>query len=178
MSGRVSHSGPMMNNRNHSRLTYVKENAAPRIPSYRANSAAQSGYVTHKTPVDTIGSDQTFINQQRKDLRAFNRSDTMDNSKRQIKMPNDPSWVSDLRDSVSLLLQTRTCLFFFLTLWFKSLSLALCTYSMIQGITKCTCRVHCWLSQVKWIRCWKNTTGSSRNSPDRKQNKAETESCV
>lgn len=87
-SGRVSHSGPMTNNRNHSRLTYVKENAAPRVPSYRGHSAVQSG------------TDQPVMNQQSKDLRAFSRADTMDNSKRQIKMPNDPSWVSDhLRDS-------------------------------------------------------------------------------
>ncbi|KFK31652.1 protein kinase-like protein [Arabis alpina] len=94
MSGRVSHSGPMMNNRNHSRLTYVKDHAAapPRIPSYRANSAAQSGHFAPKTGVDAIGSEQTFKNQQRNDLRAFSRADTMDNSKRQIKIPNDPSW--------------------------------------------------------------------------------------
>uniref|UniRef100_A0A1J3JLZ8 Putative serine/threonine-protein kinase n=1 Tax=Noccaea caerulescens TaxID=107243 RepID=A0A1J3JLZ8_NOCCA len=79
-SGRVSHSGPMTNNRNHSRLTYVKENAAPRMPSYRSHSAGKSG------------TDQPIMNQQSKDLRAFSRADTMDNSKRQIKMPNDPSW--------------------------------------------------------------------------------------
>ncbi|CAH2046500.1 unnamed protein product [Thlaspi arvense] len=90
-SGRVSHSGPMMNsNRNHSRLTYVKDNgaAAPRIlSSYRANSAGQSGGYADKN-----GSEKPIMNQQMKDLRAFNRADTMDNSKRQIKMPNDPSW--------------------------------------------------------------------------------------
>lgn len=91
-SGRVSHSGPMMKNRNLSRLTYVKDSAAPRIPSYRANSAGQGGYV---------GSDQQIMDQQRKELRIFNRVDTMDNSKRQIKIPNDQSWVSDLRDSLA-----------------------------------------------------------------------------
>lgn len=91
-SGRVSHSGPMMKNRNLSRLTYVKDNAAPRIPSYRANSAGQGSYV---------GSDQQIMDQQRKELRTFNRADTMDNSKRQIKILNDPSWVSDLRDSLA-----------------------------------------------------------------------------
>ncbi|CAH8358106.1 unnamed protein product [Eruca vesicaria subsp. sativa] len=75
-SGRVSHSGPMMKNR----LKHVKDNVAPRIPcSYRAG-------------VDTVGSNQLIIDQQRENLRAFNRADTMDNSKRQIKIPNDPSW--------------------------------------------------------------------------------------
>jgi hypothetical protein len=83
-SGRVSHSGPMMKNRNLSRLTYVKDNAAPRIPSYRANSAGQGG--------GYVGSDQQMMDQQRKELRTFNRADTMDNSKRQTKIPNDPSW--------------------------------------------------------------------------------------
>ncbi|CAN8267597.1 unnamed protein product [Cochlearia groenlandica] len=83
-SGRVSHSGPMTNNRNHSRLTHVKENATTRIPSYRGNSAGQSGgYATHDKPM---------MNQQRKDLRAFNRADTMDSTKRQLRIPNDPSW--------------------------------------------------------------------------------------
>ncbi|KAJ0242515.1 Protein kinase superfamily protein [Hirschfeldia incana] len=82
-SGRVSHSGPMMKNRNHSRM---KDNAA--APFSRVNLAGQSG-----SRVDTIGSDQTIMDdQQRKNLRAFNRADTMDNSKRQIKIPNDPSW--------------------------------------------------------------------------------------
>ncbi|ESQ44570.1 hypothetical protein EUTSA_v10003166mg [Eutrema salsugineum] len=86
--GRVSHSGPMMNNnRNQSRLTYVKENAAPRRPSYRANSAGQNGYATN---VDS--DNKPIMNQQTKDLRAFNRADTMDYSKRQIKTPNDSSW--------------------------------------------------------------------------------------
>ncbi|WZZ35346.1 hypothetical protein YC2023_018747 [Brassica napus] len=85
-SGRVSHSGPMMKNRNHSRFTYMKDNAA--APSSRANLAGQSG-----SRVDTTGSsDQTIMDQQRRNLRAFNRADTMDNSKRQIKIPNDPSW--------------------------------------------------------------------------------------
>jgi hypothetical protein len=88
-SGRVSHSGPMMKNRNLSRLTYVKDNAAPRIPSYRANSAGQGG--------GYVGSDQQMMDQQRKELRTFNRADTMDNSKRQTKIPNDPSWVSHLK---------------------------------------------------------------------------------
>ncbi|CAL9242043.1 unnamed protein product [Arabidopsis halleri] len=83
-SGRVSHSGPMMKNRNLSRLTYAKDNAAPRIPSYRANSAGQGG--------GYVGSDQQIMDQQRKELRTFNRADTMDNSKRQTKIPNDPSW--------------------------------------------------------------------------------------
>ncbi|CAG7894599.1 unnamed protein product [Brassica rapa] len=86
-SGRVSHSGPMMKNRNHSRFTYMKDNAA--APSSRANLAGQSG----GSRVDTTGSsDQTIMDQQRRNLRAFNRADTMDNSKRQIKIPNDPSW--------------------------------------------------------------------------------------
>lgn len=161
-SGRVSHSGPMMKNRNLSRLTYVKDNAAPRIPSYRANSAGQGGYV---------GSDQQIMDQQRKELRIFNRVDTMDNSKRQIKIPNDPSWVSDLRDSLANEKLSITCIVL-LNLLF------LCTNSMIQGITRCTCPVHYWLSQVKWIRCWKNTTGNSKISPDKKQNKAETKSCI
>ncbi|KAF3535907.1 hypothetical protein F2Q69_00023518 [Brassica cretica] len=85
-SGRVSHSGPMMKNRNHSRFTYMKDNAG--APSSRANLAGQSG-----SRVDTTGSsDQTIMDQQRRNLRAFNRADTMDNSKRQIKIPNDPSW--------------------------------------------------------------------------------------
>ncbi|CAH8386670.1 unnamed protein product [Eruca vesicaria subsp. sativa] len=82
--GRVSHSGPMMKNRNHSQFTYMKDNAAP---STRANLAGQSG-----SRVDTIGSYQTIMDQQRMNLRAFNRADTMDNSNRQIRNPNDPSW--------------------------------------------------------------------------------------
>ncbi|KAG2302307.1 hypothetical protein Bca4012_060623 [Brassica carinata] len=85
-SGRVSHSGPMMKNRNHSRL---KDNAAPRIPcSYRAGQSV----------VDTVGSNQLIMDQQRENLRTFNRADTMDNSKRQIKIPNDQSWY-DSEDS-------------------------------------------------------------------------------
>ncbi|EOA13066.1 hypothetical protein CARUB_v10026066mg [Capsella rubella] len=87
MSGRVSHSGPMMKNRNHSRLTYMKDNAAPRIPSYRANSTGQGGYV---------GSDKQKMDQQ---MRAFNRADTMDTSNRQIKIPNDPSWYDSSGDN-------------------------------------------------------------------------------
>lgn len=74
-SGRVSYSGPMMKNRN----------AAARIPSSRAQCGSR---------VDTIASDQRVMDQQKKNLRAFNRTDTMDTSKRQIKIPNDPSWVS------------------------------------------------------------------------------------
>lgn len=85
-SGRVAHSGPMMKNRNLSRLTYAKDNAAARKPTCRGNSAAQSGY------------DQQIMDQQRNDLRSFNRADTMGNSKRQSKIPNDQSWVS-LSDS-------------------------------------------------------------------------------
>ncbi|CDY13111.1 BnaA09g17060D [Brassica napus] len=77
---RVSYSGPMMKNRNHSRL---RDNAAPRIPcSYRAGQSV----------VDTVGSNQLIMDQQRENLRTFNRADTMDNSKRQMKIPNDPSW--------------------------------------------------------------------------------------
>ncbi|KAG2262024.1 hypothetical protein Bca4012_013318 [Brassica carinata] len=72
-SGRVSYSGPMMKNRN----------AAARIPSSRGQSGSR---------VDTIASDQRIMDQQKKNLRAFNRTDTMDSSKRQMKMPNDPSW--------------------------------------------------------------------------------------
>ncbi|KAF2538084.1 hypothetical protein F2Q68_00020056 [Brassica cretica] len=76
----VSYSGPIMKNRNHSRL---KDNAAPRIPcSYRAGQSV----------VDTVGSNQLIMDQQRENLRTFNRADTMDNSKRQMKIPNDPSW--------------------------------------------------------------------------------------
>ncbi|KAG5383384.1 hypothetical protein IGI04_034854 [Brassica rapa subsp. trilocularis] len=77
---RVSYSGPMMKNRNHSRL---RDNAAPRIPcSYRAGQSV----------VDTVGSNQLIMDQKRENLRTFNRADTMDNSKRQMKIPNDPSW--------------------------------------------------------------------------------------
>ncbi|CDY60604.1 BnaCnng36580D [Brassica napus] len=79
-SATVSYSGPIMKNRNHSRL---KDNAAPRIPcSYRAGQSV----------VDTVGSNQLIMDQQRENLRTFNRADTMDNSKRQMKIPNDPSW--------------------------------------------------------------------------------------
>ncbi|CDY20858.1 BnaCnng07170D [Brassica napus] len=79
-SATVSYSGPIMKNRNHSRL---KDNAAPRIPcSYRAGQSV----------VDTVGSNQLIMDQQRENLRTFNRTDTMDNSKRQMKIPNDPSW--------------------------------------------------------------------------------------
>ncbi|KAL0693044.1 hypothetical protein Bca4012_060224 [Brassica carinata] len=81
-SGRVSHSGPMMKNRNHTRFTYMKDNAAA-APSRAGHGGSR---------VDTNGSDQTIMDQQRRNLRAFNRADTMDNSKRQIKIPNDPSW--------------------------------------------------------------------------------------
>ncbi|KAF8104418.1 hypothetical protein N665_0172s0049 [Sinapis alba] len=77
-SGRVSYSGPMMRNRNA---------AARMIPSSRGNSGGQSG-----SRVDTIAADQRIMDQQKKNLRAFNRTDTMDSSKRQIKIPNDPSW--------------------------------------------------------------------------------------
>ncbi|KAF8091315.1 hypothetical protein N665_0448s0031 [Sinapis alba] len=73
-SGRVSHSGPMMKNRNHSRLTHVKDNAA-----YRAGQGV-------------VSSNQLTMDQQRENLRTFNRADTMDNSKRQIKISNDQSW--------------------------------------------------------------------------------------
>ncbi|KAJ0262654.1 Protein kinase superfamily protein [Hirschfeldia incana] len=69
-SGRVSYSGPMMKNRN----------AAARIPSRRGILGGQ------------VASDQRIMDQQKKNLRAFNRTDTMDSSKRQIKIPNDPSW--------------------------------------------------------------------------------------
>ncbi|CAH8381563.1 unnamed protein product [Eruca vesicaria subsp. sativa] len=86
-SGRVSYSGPMMNNRNQGRFTYVKGNAAPRIPSSRSNSGGQS-----VSRVDTISRDQQIMDQQKKNLRAFNRTDTMDSNKRQMKVPNDPSW--------------------------------------------------------------------------------------
>ncbi|XP_013606161.1 PREDICTED: probable serine/threonine-protein kinase At1g54610 [Brassica oleracea var. oleracea] len=79
-SATVSYSGPIMKNRNHSRL---KDNAAPWIPcSYRAGQSV----------VDTVGSNQLIMDQQRENLRTFNRADTMDNSKRQMKIPNDPSW--------------------------------------------------------------------------------------
>ena len=167
-SGRVSHSGPMMKNRNHSRFTYMKDNAA--APSSRANLAGQSG----GSRVDTTGSsDQTIMDQQRRNLRAFNRADTMDNSKRQIKIPNDPSWVSYSHRFFS------SFTFADKKLSFTSLSVCVVfTYSMMLGITKCTCRVHCWLNQEKWIRCWKNTIGSSRNSPDRKQNIPEADSIM
>ncbi|CAN8255055.1 unnamed protein product [Cochlearia groenlandica] len=82
MSGRVSHSGPMTKNKNLSRLADVKDNAAFRIPSYRENSSGQRSNLTH---IDNIGSEQ-----QMKDLRIFSRADTMDNSKRQSQIPNDP----------------------------------------------------------------------------------------
>ena len=158
---RVSYSGPMMKNRNHSRL---RDNAAPRIPcSYRAGQSM----------VDTVGSNKLIMDQQRENLRTFNRADTMDNSKRQMKIPNDPSWVSE---SFSFTFADKNLSF---TLHF-GLYLSVCFFmcSMILRKTKCTCRVHCWLSQVKLIRCWKNMTGSSRNSPDRRRNNPETESCV
>ncbi|KAF8100517.1 hypothetical protein N665_0222s0016 [Sinapis alba] len=63
------------------------QNAAARILSSRGSSRGQSG-----SCVDTIASDQRIMGQQKKNLRAFNITDTMDSSKRQIKIPNDPSW--------------------------------------------------------------------------------------
>lgn len=160
-SERVSYSGPIMKKRNHSRL---KDNAAPKIPcSYRAGQSV----------ADTVGSNQLIMDQQRENLRTFNRADTMDNSKRQMKIPNDPSWVSE---SFSLTSADKKLSF---TLHFGLyLSVFFFVCSMILRKTKCTCRVHCWLNQAIWIKCWKNMTGSSRSSPDRGQNNQETESCV
>ncbi|VVA89859.1 unnamed protein product [Arabis nemorensis] len=88
--GRVSHSGPLMSNRNMVKSTmYVKENAPP--PRYlqpRVNQKMLSGSVSSKTLLDR--QDQPVMNHRRRDRRAYNRADTMDS--RLVTTPIDPSW--------------------------------------------------------------------------------------
>ncbi|CAH2039007.1 unnamed protein product [Thlaspi arvense] len=84
--GRVSHSGPLMSNRNMAKsTTYVKENAPPRYPPARVNPKILSGSASSKTLLD-----QPVMNQRRRDRRAYNRADTMDS--RHMTTPIDPSW--------------------------------------------------------------------------------------
>lgn len=86
--GRVSHSGPLMSNRNMAKTTmHVKENAIPRYPPARGNPKMLSGSVSSKTLLD-----QPVMNQRRRDRRAYNRADTMDS--RHMTAPIDPCWVS------------------------------------------------------------------------------------
>ncbi|CAH8313453.1 unnamed protein product [Eruca vesicaria subsp. sativa] len=85
---RVSHSGPLMSNKNIDRSTtmYVKENAPPTsYPPSRANPKILSGSVSSKALLD-----EPVRNQRRRDKRAYNRADTMDS--RHMTIPIDPSW--------------------------------------------------------------------------------------
>jgi serine/threonine protein kinase len=88
---RISHSGPLMSNRNMAKSTmHVKENALPRYPPARVNPKMLSGSVSSKTLLER--QDQPVTNQRRRDRRAYNRADTMDS--RHMTAPIDPSWVS------------------------------------------------------------------------------------
>ncbi|ESQ36561.1 hypothetical protein EUTSA_v10006913mg [Eutrema salsugineum] len=84
--GRVSHSGPLMSNRNMAKSTlHVKENAPPRYPPSRVNPKMLTGSVSSKTLLD-----QPVMNRRGRDRRAYNRADTMDS--RHMTTPIDPSW--------------------------------------------------------------------------------------
>ncbi|CAD5311642.1 unnamed protein product [Arabidopsis thaliana] len=86
---RISHSGPLMSNRNMAKSTmHVKENALPRYPPARVNPKMLSGSVSSKTLLER--QDQPVTNQRRRDRRAYNRADTMDS--RHMTAPIDPSW--------------------------------------------------------------------------------------
>lgn len=112
--GRVSHSGPLMSNRNMAKSTmYVKENAPPTryLPS-RVNQKMLSGSVSSKTLLDRR--DQPVMNQRRRDQRAYNRADTMDS--RHMTTPIDPSWVSYRLSVFDFLILQQFGFFFLLTL--------------------------------------------------------------
>ncbi|EOA39762.1 hypothetical protein CARUB_v10008411mg [Capsella rubella] len=84
--GRISHSGPLMINRNMAKSTmHVKENVLPRYPPARVNPRMLSGSVSSKALLDR--QDQPVMNQ-RGDRRAYNRADTMDS--RHMTAPTDP----------------------------------------------------------------------------------------
>lgn len=134
--GRISNSGPLMSKKNMAKANiakstmYVKENAPPRyIPPARVNPKmlSGSGSVSSKSLLDL--QDQQVMNQ-RRDRRAYNRSDTLDS--RHMTTPIDPCWVSYSND---------LCFVSFCSSWDYLLTvLCFSVYSIILVIARFTCR--------------------------------------